>query len=769
LEQQPVPLLLGSAWHDDTPGGLNRYFADLLHALRRIGVPPRATVVGPARDAPVGVYAAGNSTQALPVRLWRFWAAAGRAGRDVTLVDAHFALYAFWPVVIGRLRHLPLVVHFQGPWADESAVARNEPPAVIRTKRRLERSVYRRATTAVTLTGAFKKILVERYGVSPWVVQVVPPGVDLELFGPGSPKEARGRLDLAVDCPVVVTVRRLDARMGLDVLLDAWTSVRAAVPESRLVIVGDGEERQALETIAARRGFDEDVTFLGRVDESTLVDCYRAADVTVVPTISLEGFGLVVLESLACGTPVVVTDAGGLAETVIGLEPATVVPAGDAPALASGLLKCLTDPTANPSPDCCRAHAEAHGWDDVARHHVRIYAEAVTPPAPPSRLRVVYLDHCAQLSGGELALLTLLPELHDVDAHVILGEEGPLVARLLGRGVSVEVLVLADVARGVSRDRVRAGSVPVRSLATTIGYILRLARRLRSLRPDVVHTNSLKAALYGGVAARLVGLPVVWHVRDRIADDYLPPAAVRLVRAMAGRIPDAIVANSHTTLATLGPAGVDGHVIASPVRFVPGSGLRARDGQELPLRVGMIGRLAPWKGQHVFLEAFARAFPRGREQAVIVGGSLFGEDDYGAGLRIRAKALGLEDRVTFRGFRDDVTAELATMDVVVHASTVPEPFGQVVVEAMAAGVPVIAADAGGPAEIIIAGVDGILYPPGEVQALSTAIRRLAEDPDLRDRLRTAGRRRALDFSPERVAREMMEVYRDLVATGRTTS
>ncbi len=772
----PVPLLLGMGWHLDDPGGLNRYLADLFDALARCGAGPRATVIGPARDAPEGFDAAGSPSQPLLLRLWHYRVAAERRKPEVSVVDAHFALYAFWPVVAGRLRRLPLVVHFQGPWADESLVARREHPAVILAKRRLERAVYRRASVVVTLTTAFKRILVESYGLSPWAVHVVPPGVDLDLFQPGDRGEARGRLDLPTERPVVVAVRRLDARMGLDVLLNAWTRVGEQLPGSRLVIVGDGKEREPLEAMAASMGFGEHVTFLGRVDEATLVDCYRAADVTVVPTVSLEGFGLVVLESLACGTPVVVTDAGGLPETVEGLDPTTIVAAGDPGSLAAGLLRCLGDPAATPAPDRCRARADTHRWDAIGRRHTRLYADAVaqTPPASqaPSgtrRLRVVYLDHCAQLSGGELALLTLVPALHDVDAHVILGEDGPLVARFLRRGISVEVLALADVARGVSRDRVQPRAVPARGIATTAGYVLRLALRLRRLRPDVVHTNSLKSALYGGVAARLAGLPVVWHVRDRIAPDYLPPAAVRLVRAMAGRIPHRIVANSRTTLATLGPAGIDGRVIASPVRLASNVCRQPHDRPATPLRVAIVGRLAPWKGQHVFLDAFARAFPHGPEQAVVIGGSLFGEDTYGASLVTTAKELGLEDRVEFRGFCEDVTAELATVDIVVHASVVPEPFGQVVVEAMATGIPVIAADAGGPAETITDGVNGILCPPGDAVVLAAAIRRLADDPALRDRLAAAGKQRALDFAPERVARDVMDVYRGLVTTRRAAS
>jgi len=693
------------------------------------------------------------------------------------VVDAHFALYAFWPVVAGRLRRLPLVVHFQGPWAEESIIARGQHRAVIAAKRRVERAVYRQASAAVTLSTAFKRILVESYGVSPWIVHVVPPGVDLDLFRPGSREQARARLGLAPDRPIVATVRRLEPRMGIDVLLEAWAGVLEDVPDACLLVIGDGSERASLEASVVRHDIGSSVRFLGRVDNAMLVACYRAADLTVVPTTALEGFGLVVLESLACATPVVVTDAGGLPEAVIGLTPAAIVPAGDAKALGVAVVRGLTEAAATPSGGRCRSHAEAHAWDEIARRHVRLYADAVTgagggrgaPRArvPRVRLRVVYLDHCAQLSGAELGLVALLPALVGVDAHVILAEEGPLVSRLVRQGTSVEVMAMADIARLMSRDRMRPGSLPVRSMASTVGYVLKLANRLRRLQPDLVHANSLKAAVYGGVAARLAGIPVVWHVQDRIATDYLPRAAVRLVRAMAAYVPDRIVANSRATLGTLGRGAGNGVVVASPVRAAAPRPSRPRAGRDEPLRVGIIGRLAPWKGQTVFLDAFAKAFPSGDERAVIVGGALFGEDEYGASLLRQTAELGLTDRVEFRGFREDVMAELATMDIAVHASTVPEPFGRVVVEAMATGVAVIASDAGGPAEIITPGVDGLLAAPGDVGALAASLRMLAGDPGLRERLQLGGRRRAQDFTPDRVAGELMDVYQALVGTRRT--
>ncbi len=377
------------------------------------------------------------------------------------------------------------------------------------------------------------------------------------------------------------------------------------------------------------------------------------------------------------------------------------------------------------------------------------------------RLRVVYLDHCAQLSGGELALARLLPALGgDVDAHVVLGEDGPLVARLESVGISTEVLPMAEAARGLSRQRVRPGRLPGASVAHTAHYVAVVARRLRRLRPDLVHTNSLKAGVYGSVAGTLARVPVVWHARERLADDYLPPAAIRMVRAMVRHLPAAVIANSQSTREGLAAPRVATTVVPSPVQVqaVP----RSRPAGS-PLRVGMVGRLAPSKGQHVFLDAFATAFPEGgpegAAQAVVVGGALFGEADYEQALRQQVARLGLEDRVELTGFREDVAAELADLDVLVHASLITEGFGQVVVEGMAAGLAVVAAAAGGPLELITHGRDGLLYPTGDVDALARTLQRLAADRGLRERLGDAARRRARDFTPEVVAGQVLQVYR----------
>ena len=380
------------------------------------------------------------------------------------------------------------------------------------------------------------------------------------------------------------------------------------------------------------------------------------------------------------------------------------------------------------------------------------------------RLRVVVIDHVARLSGGEIALLRLLPALvRHVDVHVVLGEDGPLVERLIARGIETEVIPLAPRLRDVRRETVRPTRLDPRAIVNVPVSVLRLSRRLRALDADLVHTNSLKAAFYGGLAARLAGVPAMWHVRDRIASDYLPRAAVVLVRVAARFLPAAVVANSRATLETL-PALRSASVLYNPIvpdAVEPLTAIeRPKTGKPT---IGVVGRLAPWKGQDVFLDAFAQAFRGANVRARIIGSALFGEDAYAESLRRQAEQLGIAGQVEFRGFREDVWAELRELEVLVHCSVRPEPFGQVVLEGMAAGVPVIAAAAGGPAELITDGVDGVLTTPGDSAALAAAMRRLIDDPDLREQLAAAGRRRSGDFTPERTAARLLDVYRLLVS------
>ncbi len=745
MDGHPRALMLGMGWFPSTLGGLDRYYRALFEQLPG----SRGVVIGPAEGAPAAIEAVAAHDVSLVRRLSAYWRAARRAAPEADLIDAHFALYAAAPLLLGRGR--PSVFHFHGPWAEENAASSDSSRLRFVLRRALERRVLAAADAHVVLSHAFGRVLLERYGVAPWGLYVWPPGVDLERFTPGDRERARAAIGLEPEAFAAVCVRRLVARMGIDVLLEAWASSQVP-PGSRLLVVGDGPLAAELAERISHPDLAGRVELLGRVSDERLADLYRAADVAVVPTVSVEGFGMVVLEAAACGTPSIVTDVGGLREAAAPLDPSLVVAAGDPEALGRRLAGAAAG--ALPDRAAARAHAELHSWTRLGERHRELYGR-LAARASDTRPRVVFVDHVARLSGGEIAMLRLLPQLQGVRPHVILGEEGPLAGRLQGEGVSVEVLALGEQTRDLRKDAVGGGAGAARAAVSTVLYALRLARRLRRLRPDAVHANSLKSGVYGGIAAKLARVPLVWHLRDRIAPDYLPRPAVAMMRLLVAALADRVIANSDSTLATL-PARARrrGVVIPDSVRA------EARPPGRIAATAtfGMLGRIAPWKGQDLFLRAFAEAFPGGPERAAIVGVPMFGEEDFERELQRLAAELGLADRVEFRGFREDVWSELASFDVLVHASVIPEPFGQVVLEGMAAGVAVAAANEGGPADVVEDGRTGLLFASRDTAALAATLRRLRDDRGLREALGAAAREAARAYDPEILAERWRETY-----------
>ncbi|WP_416567097.1 glycosyltransferase family 4 protein [Nocardia testacea] len=347
--------MTGSEWFGAAAGGLNRYFTDLFGALAdRPEVEVSAAAFG---DAPPG----GLSWGPVGGSTWRRARTAFRDSRPVaagraTVLDRHFALYG---PPDARARHL--VVHFHGPWAAESRAAGGGALAA-GAKYALERLRARPADRFVVLSEHFRDLLVHDYRVRPDTVTVIAPGVDLDRFRPAPPP---------ADAPLVLCVRRLEHRMGIDVLLRAWPEVRAAHPEARLVLVGTGTAEVSLREQA--RALGSSVTFTGRVTDAELTGWYGRATVTVVPSVALEGFGLIALESLAAGRAPVVTACGGLPDSVRGLDPSLIVAPGDADALAARLAAALDG--AVPGPDRCRAHAETFSWSAAADRHIALYRE----------------------------------------------------------------------------------------------------------------------------------------------------------------------------------------------------------------------------------------------------------------------------------------------------------------------------------------------------------------------------------------------------------
>ena len=399
-------------------------------------------------------------------------------------------------------------------------------------------------------------------------------------------------------------------------------------------------------------------------------------------------------------------------------------------------------------------------------------------------MRIVYLNATGTLGGAELCLLDLLATLRparpDWDLRVLLCDDGPLRPALEALGIDCDVLPMpARVSRlgdanlgdrGLAGWLGLAGRVPAAAAAAS-GYLRRLRARLRAERPDRLQTGSMKAHVLGTWAAPR-GVPVVWMLQD-----YIGPRAVMapLLRRASRRPGVSAVAASRSVAddasRALGP-GVPVRLIYNAVdlgRFAPGPGdgaaLDASAG--LPaspagtVRVGLVATFARWKGQEVFLEAAARVDPAAPCRFYVVGGPIYRSagSQYGLEeLRARAEALGLGDRVGFTGHQADPATALRSLDVVVHASTRPEPFGRVIVEAMACGRAAVAAGLGGAAELIEDGVTALACPPGDPAALASAIARLVGDEALRRRLGEAGRSAAARFDRDRLPGPWAEAY-----------
>lgn len=378
-EHHPRVLEIGKGWLPEQPGnGLDRVYHSLLQTLPEADLRVTGLVAGTDEVTATSEGAVRGFAPATSSLLQRF-RGVRRATREilsegVDLVASHFALYTF--PILDLLREVPLVVHFHGPWAQESA-AEGESSVVTWAKHALETLVYRQASRCIVLSSAFRDVLEERYGVSRDRIRIVPGGVDVERFAVDmSPSEARAQLGWPQDRPIVVSVRRLARRMGLENLIEAIDHLQTELPDLLLHVAGSGPLREELESRIEARGLDSHVTLLGFVPEEDLPLVYRAADVSVVPSVRLEGFGLITLESLAAGTPVLVTPVGGLPETVEGLDERLILPSASTNALARGLRRVLQDPSPLPSPEACRSYVrENFGWEAIAEQTRRVYRE----------------------------------------------------------------------------------------------------------------------------------------------------------------------------------------------------------------------------------------------------------------------------------------------------------------------------------------------------------------------------------------------------------
>jgi D-inositol-3-phosphate glycosyltransferase len=315
------------------------------------------------------------------VQRWR-----ALTGASYDLVHSHYWLSGRLGVLFADRWGVPLVSMFHTLAQLKNRVAESAAEREQAVRFDIERRTMAGSDRVVAATEIDRQQIVRHYGEQAPIV-VIPGGVDLERFRPGPRAVARRELGLGLDEKILLFVGRIQRLKGLEVLLRAFAEL-ADVP-ARLLVVGgqrstghETREIGRLQQLAARLGIAERVRFVGAVEHERLSVCYRAADVTVMPS-SYESFGLVAVESLACGTPVVATRVGGLTSIVRDGETGLLVPWRDPVLFAERLRTILTDePMRARFAARARASVERYGWDHIAEEHLALYSEVLAARRP---------------------------------------------------------------------------------------------------------------------------------------------------------------------------------------------------------------------------------------------------------------------------------------------------------------------------------------------------------------------------------------------------
>ena len=370
-------LQIGMTATPQRSGGLDRYFFGLLGAFEPAVINSRGLVAGSPRDVAAHGVTGVESFASDDANLLERWAglraAVGRRLPEADLVVSHFAPYAF--PVLDRIRERPVVIHYHGSWARESQ-AEGTKGLRLMSKLAMERVVYRGGARFVVLTHAFSKALQRDFKIPADLIRIIPGGVDIRQFTcAGSRAGARASSGLELGRPTIVTARRLVRAKGIEGLIDAVKIARAKIPDIMLVVIGTGPHAAALRAYVSSCEMDQHVRFMGFLSEEALRCAYRAADLFVVPTIAMEGFGLVVIEALACGTPAMVTPVEGLPETVRDLNPRLIFESSAPQAIANGILGAFDGSIDLPNEDACRAYAERFAWPRIAERVQSVYEE----------------------------------------------------------------------------------------------------------------------------------------------------------------------------------------------------------------------------------------------------------------------------------------------------------------------------------------------------------------------------------------------------------
>lgn len=611
----------------------------------------------------------------------------------------------------------------------------------------------------------------KQWGYAPAKVQVIPNGYDFSRWHADADARRTLRAEWGIpgDAPLIGSVARWNPLKDHANLFAALARCAKRDARLRCVLVGDGMEASNgdLMSLADRHGVRDRLVLLGQRHDVPRV--MGALDAHVLSSCA-EGFPNVVAEAMATGPLCVVTDVGDAA--VIVEENGWVVPPSNAEALARAISAALvvvgTDDAARMSARARDSVQRRFGLDVMVRAYGQVWrriaddfptvrrGDAQRTQHSSARRLLFVVNNPAFFLSHRLPL-ALAAKRAGFDVHVAT-MDGPSVSRIVSHGLAHHVIPMS-----------RSGKNPVREL----GSLFALRRLFRRLRPDLVHAVTIKPVLYGGIAARLAGVPAFVaavsglgyvFMRSGGRFDPLRTAAVFLYKLALGHRNSRVVFQNGADLDVLRRAGV---VREGQAVLIRGSGVdldafQVSDEPDGPVRVAMASRLLRDKGVEEFVEAARLSAARRTDVRWVLAGSLdpgnpasVSEDTLAAWLR--------ESVVDYVGEQDDVAALYRGAHIVALPSY-REGLPKSLIEAAACARAVVTTDVPGCRDAIEPGVTGLLVPARDARALSDAVLRLADDPALRHEMGAAGRRLAeREFDVRKVEQAHLAIY-DVLTT-----
>ena len=701
------PLLVGLDHFESRPGGLGRAFDSICQQFKNDGQP--------FNRIEIGLPFLGTVINPFDPTLHRiFWLlkSALKVRRDTSVIYSHFALHG---LIISLVVHAPVISFFHGPWAQESLISSGSKLKWFKLQRFIEKLVYSKSRYIHCASESFKEILISEFEIEERKIVVVPLGVDLDRFVVREKKIARGMLGLAESDLIFVSVRRLTNRMGVADLIEGFSNFFSESSKGKLFIIGQGAQKDDYERQIESLGLSNCVKILGAISDSELPLWYAAADASVVPSRDLEGFGLVALESLACGTPVLASRCGGLEEIIETWNNDFLFDPSHPEQISTKLLAFSRGKLSESSGNC-REYASSYTW---GRSFASIKSSL-------EKTRILFLSSEDLISGAELSLFELAKNLSGrIDSEVLIGGVGPLYEKFQKLDIPSEMFpkLSLDFTRHSTKFHL------IKTLLKVPAASYSVFRKIRSSDADVVFINTFKTLLISSLGVIFTEKRVIFWAHDSFDFKSRSQLGKRIFYWSIFKFSNIeIVCNSRFTARTLlENIGVSSAFVLYPIIRNPS--VNHSGAPHDSIRIGICGRIAEWKGQLFAIQALEHLLSTSDHIVLeILGSPLFGDDEYFERIKNFIVDRDLSKKVILLPFQESPENIVASWDFAIHSSILPEPFGRTVVESLMVGVPVIVPDTGGPSEIVSDGENGLTYKIADSQDLYLKVCQLVENP-----------------------------------------